>query len=71
MVHITEMCVGCRMCQIVCSLAHEGLCGPSSSRVALSFKGVATKASFDRECDECGLCAEYCPYGAMERRERS
>ncbi|MBC7246708.1 MAG: hypothetical protein H5T73_02860 [Actinobacteria bacterium] len=66
MIHHAESCAGCRNCQLVCSLFHEGECGPSLSRIRLDVKGVAVSAVFLPECDECARCAAYCPYGALE-----
>lgn len=66
MIHHAHLCTGCRTCQLVCSLFHEGECSPSLSRVALAFKGGEAGATFLPECDACARCAAYCPYGALE-----
>jgi Fe-S-cluster-containing hydrogenase component 2 len=66
MIHHADLCAGCRNCQLVCSLFHEGECSPSLSRVVLEVKGVAVSATFLPGCDECAHCASYCPYGALE-----
>jgi len=66
-IHFTESCTGCRTCQLLCSLKNEGECNPSLSRIVLQADGLRLTATFTEECDECGICARYCPYGALER----
>lgn len=65
--HSAERCTGCRTCQLVCSLSHDGECGPGPSRVILHAEGLRLRAEFTPQCDECARCARYCPYGAMEK----
>lgn len=67
MIHDPERCTGCRTCQMVCSLVHEGECGPFSRRLSLSFRGPEAKAVFTPECDGCARCTAYCPYRALEK----
>lgn len=67
--HLAERCTACRTCQLVCSLAHDGVCGPARSRVILRLEGLRAAAEFTPDCDECARCARYCPYGAIEKGE--
>lgn len=67
MLFLAEQCTGCRTCQLVCSLTHEGECGPSLARLVLRAKGLQFEAEFTPACDECAKCAAFCPYGAIER----
>ncbi|NPV59491.1 MAG: hypothetical protein HPY75_07495 [Actinobacteria bacterium] len=66
MLFVADRCVGCRTCQMVCSLTHDGACGPSLARVSVEAEGLRLRAEFNPECDECAACAGHCPYGAIE-----
>jgi Fe-S-cluster-containing dehydrogenase component len=67
MIHSAERCTGCRNCQLICSLLHDGECSPSLARVILRPEGLRMHAEFTADCDECARCARYCPYGALEK----
>jgi carbon-monoxide dehydrogenase iron sulfur subunit len=67
MIFVAERCTGCRICQLMCSLAHDGECNPSLSRVIIEDENLRFHAEFTPDCDECARCAVYCPYGAIER----
>jgi Fe-S-cluster-containing hydrogenase component 2 len=49
-------CVGCRTCEIVCSLSHEGICQPSLSRITTTFDPTGTLAKFAAMADVCRQC---------------
>ncbi len=66
MIFIAERCSGCRTCQLVCSLCHEGECNPLLARLAGKPRGTMVSMEFAPLCDGCALCAELCPYGAIE-----
>ena len=63
-------CCGCRTCEVVCSLWHEGECTPAASRVqVVRFEeGGAFVPLFCQQCQE-PLCQRSCPMGAIARRE--
>lgn len=51
----TEKCVGCRSClKVGCP--------------AITFDSAAKKAAVGKDCLGCGVCAQACPVGAIEKR---
>jgi NADPH-dependent glutamate synthase beta subunit-like oxidoreductase len=70
-----KKCTGCRTCELRCSFRWEGSFIPAKSRVTI-LRLVANKdhefdISFSDECDYCGICAKYCPYGALTRGRKA
>ena len=64
-------CTGCRICQLRCSLRLEKSFDLSRSRISvrrLVKEDTEYSVSFTDECDACGICARYCPYGALVRQ---
>lgn len=64
-----EKCVGCRTCEMVCSVKHEGVINPYRSRI---------KVVRDQECERVPMtcaqceqpkCAAICPVKAISRDE--
>lgn len=63
-------CAGCRTCQLRCSLRWEGAFVPAKALVTirrLVGEDYEFDISFSDKCDYCGICAKYCPYGALTR----
>jgi len=64
-------CAGCRTCELRCSLRWEGAFIPAKARVAVrrlvGNRDHEFDVFFSDECDYCGICAKYCPYGALTR----
>lgn len=60
-------CVGCRTCEIICSLSHDDICMPSLARIDVVYdptktlKGLASMAEVCRQCNmaDCYLACEY------------
>jgi len=61
-------CTGCFTCSLQCSFVNQGIFNPMKAhvKVAPSVEGENT-FSFSDDCDDCGICARYCPYGALAR----
>jgi len=61
-----EKCTGCRICELVCSLVHEGECNPLKSRIKI-FKIEEEGIDMPCVCQHCEtpLCRDVCPVGAI------
>jgi len=61
-------CSGCRICELVCSLSHEGECNPLKSRIRVV---KIDEEGIDMPCVclhcEIPLCRDVCPVGAIVR----
>jgi ferredoxin len=63
-------CAGCLVCELRCSLKSEQAFNPGRAviRIRRRIGGENPFAiAFTETCDQCGLCARYCPYGALAR----
>jgi len=65
-----EKCVGCRTCEMVCSLGHENEISPFRSRIRVS-KWEETAHSIPVNCRQCedAPCQLVCPVQAITRDE--
>lgn len=63
-----NLCTGCRVCELVCSLNKEGECNPRKSRIRV-LKMDKEGFDFPLFCQHCGepLCKEVCPVNAISR----
>jgi Fe-S-cluster-containing hydrogenase component 2 len=67
-----DMCTGCRTCQMVCSLSHEGECNPRLARLQVyrdRHKGVDIPII----CQHCenAPCKAVCPTHAITKNLQS
>jgi Fe-S-cluster-containing hydrogenase component 2 len=63
----SEICSGCRTCEAVCSLCHEGVVSPGLSRIQVMtwpFEGYRSEVYACRQCDATP-CLAVCPTGAL------
>lgn len=64
---IPERCVGCKLCQLICSYVTFRVFNPSRSH--LTIKADEKRGLFDivflPECTDCGACIKYCPSEAL------
>ena len=66
-----ENCVGCMLCQMRCSLAYEKMINPLKARIVIDYPITGKRGiSFTDECEDCGLCAQMCTYGALISRNQ-
>jgi len=56
------------ICQLCCSLVHYKTFNPSTARILVRLAGEP-EIGFTDDCDECGTCARFCVYGALEVKE--
>ncbi len=64
-----ENCSGCRLCELACSFANEGVFSPEASRVrVLGDEAAGWSLRLCRQCREAP-CLDACPAGAIERAE--
>ena len=68
-----SQCAGCRTCQLRCSLRWEKAFIPAKALITIQ-RLVGQEHEFDisfsDECDSCGICVKYCPYGALTHESR-
>jgi len=64
----TNLCTGCRLCELVCSLNKEGECNPRKARIRV-LKLDKEGFDFPLTCQHCGEapCKEICPVNALAR----
>jgi NAD-dependent dihydropyrimidine dehydrogenase PreA subunit len=66
----TERCTGCRLCQLACSELYTRAFNPSAARIQVDVSGADCSIRFTEECNECGVCVDYCFYGALQKTQR-
>lgn len=60
-----ELCIGCLLCQDVCSFAWYKEIAPAKSSIHITSLGNAEWGM--AACTQCGECIEICPSGALYR----
>lgn len=65
-------CVGCRLCEMVCSLTHERECSTTESRIKI-FRDEEFGNNLISLCMQCidAYCMESCAYGALGRDSKT
>jgi anaerobic carbon-monoxide dehydrogenase iron sulfur subunit len=65
-----EKCTGCRICELVCSVKHEGVSNPSRSRIKV-MKWESEGRYVPMSCQQCesAPCLLICPVKAISRDE--
>jgi carbon-monoxide dehydrogenase iron sulfur subunit len=66
-----EKCTGCRTCELVCSVQHEGAVNPSKSRIK-SVKWETEGLFVPMSCQQCvdAPCMSVCPVKAISREDQ-
>ena len=65
-----EKCTGCRLCELVCSVKHEGVSNPARSRIQI-VKWEMEGLYVPMVCQQCEspVCQTICPIAAVSRDE--
>ncbi len=66
----SENCSGCLCCQLICSFTYHGVFSPNLAYIKIGWDSVEHKIEFSEDCKECGICAKYCSYGALELKKK-
>jgi Fe-S-cluster-containing hydrogenase component 2 len=62
-----KVCTGCRYCEVVCSIRHEGKVNPRKSRIKVRSDLLAGRDT-PKVCHQCSkpLCVSACTVGAIQ-----
>jgi len=61
-----EKCSGCGTCELWCSFTFQKSFNPLLAYVHQEFfPGEGFKVTFTEDCNDCGICAKHCVYGAL------
>jgi anaerobic carbon-monoxide dehydrogenase iron sulfur subunit len=65
-----EKCTGCRLCELVCSVSHDGISNPARSRIRV-MKWEQEGLYIPMSCQQCqdAPCMNVCPVKAISRDE--
>ena len=56
-VNAPEKCVGCRCCEMICSLHNKDVCSPEESCIRVTFDMFTAKADIEiTDCVGCKQC---------------
>ena len=70
----SSQCTGCLICELRCSFRFEQAFNPSKARIKIlraNNGGDGFNILFTDECDNCGLCVRFCPYGALIQESKA
>jgi Fe-S-cluster-containing hydrogenase component 2 len=65
-----QKCTGCRLCELVCAVFHDGMSNPARSRIKV-MKWEAEGLYIPMTCQQCqdAPCLNVCPVKAISRDE--
>ncbi|GAB4330915.1 MAG: 4Fe-4S dicluster domain-containing protein [Candidatus Abyssubacteria bacterium] len=72
LVVIPDLCIGCRECELMCSLRHCGRFSPAEARIRVAYDAELNCYTpiICMHCDE-PACVEVCPSEALVRDEKT
>ncbi len=67
-----EKCTGCRLCELVCAVSHDGVSNPARSRIKV-MKWEAEGLYVPMSCQQCqdAPCMNVCPMKAISRNNET
>ena len=66
-----DFCVGCLTCVLRCAMRlHEGVNEEKSKIRVMPMQEQSNTLIFKEGCEACGICARYCPHGALHRKHK-
>ena len=67
---IEELCIGCRLCQLACSVAKEELFNPDLARLKIISTYTKTGLNYKMSlCSMCLTCVGICPTEAINHQD--
>lgn len=67
-----EKCIGCKLCHLACSAAHEGTFVPTLARLNIDSYYEEDKLIINGNvCALCGECVDYCPASAIAMKDEN
>ncbi len=64
-----SLCTGCKLCQLACSVRLFGENNPKKSGIVIKSHLLADGHYRVAVCDQCGICEQVCPTGAIRNVE--
>jgi carbon-monoxide dehydrogenase iron sulfur subunit len=67
-----DKCTGCRLCELVCAVSHDGISNPARSRIRV-MKWEAEGLYIPMTCQQCqdAPCQNVCPVKAISQDEKT
>ena len=68
---IPELCSGCKICELACTVAHFGVNNPKKSAIRVMVTYPHPVVRMPIVCSQCRVpvCADACPVDALARRD--
>ena len=60
-----ELCAGCKLCQLTCSLSQFKENNPKKTAIKVWSEHFKNGHYHVTTCNQCGICADTCPVGAI------